>query len=97
MMLLSLSPGLFIRRARFLWQSGLFRHQFLPSGHIFYRAIIFMLPLFLFVSGCGSGDAPDRERDTDRPEARQTVASELLAGDVPLLIYNARIVDGSGS
>ncbi len=68
-----------------------------PSGDTFFRAIFFLLPLLLLFTGCGPADTPDRERDTDTREARQTVASELLAGDVPVLIYNARIVDGSGS
>ena len=76
----------------------------LPSGLLFRRTLPLLLPLvlLLFSSGCGPGDAPDRERDADRVSAekrdeRRTVAAELLAGDVPVLITNALIVDGTGS
>ncbi len=71
----------------------------LPSGLLFRRTLPLLLPLvlLLFSSGCGPGDAPDRERDADRREARRTVAAELFAGDVPVLITNALIVDGTGS
>ena len=71
----------------------------LPSGLFIRRTLPLLLPfiLLLFSSGCGPGDAPDRDSDADRREARRTVSEELLAGDVPVLITNALIVDGTGS
>jgi len=63
--------------------------------------MLLLLTFPLLTSGCGSAHTPNGSGDTDPDvagrQAGETLADVLLSGEVPVLVTNARIIDGTGS
>ncbi len=60
-----------------------------------------LLAFFLLIFGCDSGHTPDGNDgmgpDVEGRQVGDILGDELLSGEVPVLVTNARIVDGTGS
>ena len=72
-------------------------HHFLSGSNVL---TVVLLAFALFLSGCGSGHTPEGSGDTGPDaagrQAGKTLGDGLLSGEVPVLVTNARIIDGTG-